>query len=310
MKEKEAGRKLEVWKNISKAYNYNQQDKTIISEYANILLELRKYRQAKEMLQKLELFGDHSISLYKQLLNLTFNIRLFDEAINYSKKIKAADPTEKISYYLGKIYYDRNNYGEAVKYLKAAEKEDSLNAEVPYLIAQCYTDMMNYRSARSYYQRAINLDSTKVNWIYEMGLICFAMNAEKDALKYILLSAEKGMPRDNDYLENLGIAYLNVGNLTEGINILKEILEKKPGDFNILSMVAEAYYYHKNYQEAITYWDKVLALDNTNAQSLYMIGMCYIRKGDREKGTMLCDKAIEMDPALAMYKQKRLSVGL
>jgi hypothetical protein len=50
--------------------------------------------------------------------------------------------------------------------------------------------------------------------------------------------------------------------------------------------------------------------DKTNAQSLYMIGMSYQKKGEKEKGVALCDKAIEMDPDLAKYKQKKSMPGM
>jgi Tfp pilus assembly protein PilF len=53
----------------------------------------------------------------------------------------------------------------------------------------------------------------------------------------------------------------------------------------------------------------MLGYDKTNASALFMIGMCYLKKGDKEKGTQLCDKAIQMDPALASYKQKREMTG-
>jgi len=43
---------------------------------------------------------------------------------------------------------------------------------------------------------------------------------------------------------------------------------------------------------------------------LYMIGMCYQKKGEKDKGVRLCDKAIEMDPSLASLKQKKLDMGL
>ena len=310
LKEKEAGRTLEVWKNIEKAYKYNPGDKAIINEFANVLLDLRKYGQAKEMFQKLEQMGDNSATLYKQILTLSFNTRQFDDAITYAEKLKKTDPAEKVNYYLGKINYDRDNYGEAIKYLQSAEKEEPQNAEVPYLIARSYADMMNYKLCIPYFEKAIALDQTKNNWIYELGLICYAMNADKDALKYMLLAAERGYKKDNDYMENLGIAYLNTGNLENGLKILKEILIKKPSDLNILNMVAEAYYYTNKFQEAIDYWDLVLTYDKTNAQSLYMIGMSYQKKGEKEKGIALCDKAIEMDPSLALHKQKKSLMGL
>ena len=310
LKEKEAGRKLEVWKNLDKAYKFKSDDKFIVNEFANVLLELRKYSQAKEMYQNLEKLGDNSPNVLKQILNLSFNTKQFDEALEYADKLKKADPTEKVNFFIGKIHYDRDNYGEAIKYLQAAETEEPQNGEIPYLIARSYADMTNYKLCVPYFEKAIALDPSKSNWIYELGLICYAMHADKDALKYMLLAADKGYKRDNDYLENLGVAYLNLGNLPEGVKILKEILAKKPSDLNILNMIAEAYYYTSKFQDAIDYWDQVLTYDKANAQSLYMIGMSYQKKGEKDKGIALCDKAIELDPSLAMYKQKKSMMGL
>ena len=170
--------------------------------------------------------------------------------------------------------------------------------------------MMNYKLSVPYFEKAITLAPDKNNWMYELGLIYYAMNADKESLKYILLAGEKGYKKDNDYMENLGVAYLNVGKLEEAMTILKDILAKKPSDLNILNMIAEAYYYSGKYQDAIDYWDKVLTFDKTNAQSLYMIGMSYQKKGEKDKGVALCDKAIEMDPDLAKYKQKKSMPGM
>jgi tetratricopeptide (TPR) repeat protein len=310
LKEKEAGRKMEVWKNLDKAYKFSPDNKIIISELASVLLELRRYALATDLFQKLEQLGDHSAALYKQLFTLTYNSRRFDEAIVYAGKLKAADPNEKVNYQLGKIYYDKDDYGQAIQYLKLAEKEEPQNAEVHYLLARCYADMNNFKTSAPYFEKAITLDPSKNNWMYEFGLICYAMSADKDALKYILMAGEKGYKKDDDYMENLAIAYLNVGNMVEALKIFNDILQKKPSDLNILNMIAEAYYYNGKYQEAINFWDKIHAYDKNNAQSLYMIGMSYQKKGEKDKGIALCDKAIEMDPSLSLYKQKKMNMGL
>jgi tetratricopeptide (TPR) repeat protein len=228
----------------------------------------------------------------------------------YASSLKKIDPSEKISYYIGRVQYEQDNYGEAIKTLQDAAKEDPSNAEIPYMIAHSYADMMNYRQAIPYFEKAIALNPTQSYWIYELGLICYAMHDDKNALKYILMAGEKGYKKDNDYLENLGIAYLNVGDLEQGVAILGEILKRKPSDLNILNMVAEAYYYKGKYQLAIDYWDQVMYYDKNNASALYMIGMSYQKKGDKEKGQFLCDKAIELDPSLASLKQKKQMAGL
>jgi tetratricopeptide (TPR) repeat protein len=223
--------------------------------------------------------------------------------------LKKADPSEKVNYYLGKINYDRENYGDALKYLNEAGKEDPQNAEIPYMIGRSYADMLNYKLAIPFYQKAVQLDATKYGWIYELGLICYAQNDNKNALKYILEAGDKGYPKDNGYMQNLGIAYIDAGNFDSGIVILTDLIRKRPSDANLLDMVAEAYYDNKKYDDAMNYWDTILGFDKTNASALYMIGMCYLKKGDKSKGQQLCDKAIEMDPSLAMYKQKKQMPG-
>jgi len=311
--EKQNGRRLESLKNFEKAIKYDATSKAIVAELASAYLDLRRYLQARDSYKKLVELGDASAANYKQLMTLSFQLKLNDDVLLYADNYKRVDPSAQVYYYVGKVSYDQENYGDAIKFLNIAAKEEPTNAEIPYMIAHSYSDMMNYKLAIPFFQKAIDLKPTEAYWIYEMGLIYYAMNDDKNSLKYILEAGEKGLKRDNDYLENLGIAYLNVGDLEHGVAMLDEILKKRPSDMNILNMVAEAYYGKGKYDQATEYWDRVLEADKTSASALYMIGMCYQKKGGKEnneKGVALCDKAIEMDPSLASYKQKKMMAGL
>jgi tetratricopeptide (TPR) repeat protein len=311
--EKQSGRRMESLRNFEKAAKYDANSKAIVTELASAYFDLRRYTQARDAFKKLVELGDATPANYKQLMNLSFQLKQHQDVLFYADKLKAADPSEKVLFYVGKANYEMDNYGDAIKYLNEAAKEDPANAEIPYMVAHSYADMMNYKLAVPYFKKAIELDPKQSYWVYELGLICYAMNADKDALKYILEAGEKGYKKDNDYLENLGIAYLNVGELDKGVEMLNEILKRKPSDMNILNMVAEAYYFKGKYDPAIEYWDRILEYDKTSASSLYMIGMAYQKKGGKdntEKGIALCDKAIEMDPNLASLKQKKMMAGL
>ena len=303
--EKQKGRRMESLKNFEKAIKYDTTNRPVLNELASAYMDLRKYYQAKETYKKLVNLGETSASNYKQLLQLCFNLKAYDEAIIYANNLKKADPSEKVNYYFGKISYDQENYGDALKYLNAALKDEPSNGEIPYMIGRSYADMQNYKQAIPFYQKAIELDGSKYGWIYELGLICYSNNNNLDALKYIQLAGEKGYPKDNGYLQNLAIANIDAGKFDAGISILNDLLKKRPSDLNLLDMVAQSYYENGKYDEAMNNWDVMLGYDKTNASALYMIGMCYQKKGDKAKGTQLCDKAIEMDPSLTMYKQKR-----
>ena len=313
LQEKQNGRRLESLKNFEKAARYDANSRSIVAELASAYHDLRKYNLAVEHYKKLVAMGEETADIYRKLMLLSYQMKQGDDVLLYADKLKKADPNEKVSFYIGRIHYDNDNYGDAIKFLGQAEKEDPANPEIPYLIARSYADMMNYKLAVPYFKKAIELKPAEAYWIYELSLICYAMHADKDALKYMLEAGEKGLKKDNDYLENLAIAYLNVGELDKGVEMLNEILKRKPSDLNILSMVAEAYYGKAKFDLAMEYWDKMLEYDKENWPALYMIGMCYQKKGGKEnteKGTRLCDKAIEMDPSLASLKQKKMMAGL
>jgi tetratricopeptide (TPR) repeat protein len=306
--EKTKGHAMIAVQQLEKAYNFNKTDKQIVSELAAEYLSLRRYAQARDKFLQLESMGDKSDSVYRQLTLLSFNARQWDDAIRYALILKKQNVNEKLAWYIGKSYYEKEDLGNAIKYFGFAAKEDPTNAEIPYTIARAYADMMNFKEAIPNFLKAIELKPDP-RWIYETALIYYALPDEQNSLKYMLLAAEKGYKQDNEYLQNLAIAYTNAGKQNEAISLLKGILEKRPTDVNVINMLAEAYYDSKKYDEAISYYDKLLQINGNNAEAIYMTGMCFQKKGEKEKGMAICDKAIKLDPSLQSLKQEKKLPG-
>ena len=147
LQEKKDGRRLVSLQQFEKAYKYNSGDKIILGELASAYYDLRRYKQAMDSYKKLEEAEDASAATFKHLMMLSFNFRNFDDVTKYAEKLKQADPSEKVSYYVGKAYYQQENYGKALKYLNTASKEEPQNAEIPYMIARSYSDMMNFKQS-------------------------------------------------------------------------------------------------------------------------------------------------------------------
>ncbi|GAB4091863.1 tetratricopeptide repeat protein [Flaviaesturariibacter terrae] len=304
------GRVMVAYKYFDSAYSYNKNSKRTVGDLAKALMALHRYPQAREKYLELEKLSDQTSDTYNQLMTLSFNMRQFTDAVKYASLLKAVDPAAKVAYYIGKAHYEDENYGEAIKFLNDAAKEDPTNAQVPYMVARAYADMNNNKLAIPYFLKAIELDPKNTRWMYETALIYYAMNDDKNSLKYFELAMENGIRQDNEFKENLAIAYLNNKEVDKGLAILEEMIKRRPADLNLLNMIAEANYDAKRYDSAIDYWDKMLELDKTNASALYMIGMSYQKKGDKGKGQALCDKAIEMDPQLAKNRQKMEMPGM
>src|SRR5215213_3326203 len=309
IEEKTKGRRQESLRQFEKAYNYNKSDKQLVSELAAAYLDLRRYGQAKEKFLQLEKMGDKSDSTYRQLMLLSFNTRQWDETIKYASLLKKVRPAEQTAYYLGKSFYEKEDLGNAITYMNIAAKENPTNAEIPYTVARAYADQMNFKQAADNFQKALALSPDNARWIYELALIYYALPDEQNSLKYMIEAGEKGYKKDNEYVQNLATAYILAGKPQEGITMLKDVLQKRPTDMNILNMLAEAYYDTKKYDEAINYYDQILSIDKKNAEALYMIGMSFQKKGQKEKGMALCDEAIKLDPSLQSLKSEKKMPG-
>ncbi len=123
---------------MRKAIKFDSNSKSVIAELASAYYDLRRYPQSREYYLKLVNMGETSAENYRQVVQLSFNLRQFDDVILYADKWKKVDPAAQTSFYLGKIHYDRENYGEAIRMLNYAIKEDPTNAEAPYMIARSY----------------------------------------------------------------------------------------------------------------------------------------------------------------------------
>ena len=303
--EKNARRFREAEKNFTKALQFSPENAPANIELASVLMAQNRYAEAREKFLVAEKADAQNPVIIENLATLSFNLRKWEEAIAYARKVQQLNPARPVNYIIGKSLNEQENYGEAIKYLDLAAKEDSARADIPYTIARAYLDMSNYKKSAAYLEKAIGLDSSRNSWIYECGLVFYAIPNYKKSLQFIELAGLKGYAKSNDYLQNLGNAYINTSQYDKGIELYKEVLKKKPSDQELLYDVASAYFKSGKYQEAIDHWDIILSSDKTNANVLYMIGLSYQKKGDKQKGQQLCDKAIEMDPSLNSLREKQ-----
>jgi tetratricopeptide (TPR) repeat protein len=273
-------------------------------------VEMRQFEVAKQSFRKVLQKDPTDRVAIEQLGTLSFMTRRWDDAILYAQKMLDLGIGSKVNYMMGKSYFEKESFGLAFRYLDAAYKEDSTNAEIPFLFARSFVEMNNYKMAVKYYREAIALDTTRTQWVYELAMAYSSVPDDKAAIPFYELAMARGYKVDNDFIENLSSAYVSSGQPEKGIAMLRKLLEMRPADLELLYFVADTYYKMGKYDEAIAHWDKVLAYDKDNARSLYMIGMSLQKKGDTKRGQALCDKAIEMDPSLKAMRREKQGMGL
>ncbi len=303
--QKAAGRSALAYQSFEKALHLQPQRPAYLREAGFAALELRKYEFARQHFEHLYTVDKNDTTSILQLAQLHFSLRRWNEAIRYAEMMRQKQIGHRANYIIAKSYYEQENYGESYKYFQLAAKDEPKNAEIPYLIGRSFVEMSNYKTAVQFFDQALVLDTTKANWYYETGMTYYAIPDAKKAVTYFERAIAKGYKTSSDVLENLSNAYIDAGQPQKGVDLLKQILAKRPGDLELLRSLAYTHFKMAKYTESIEYYDRILYFDKSDAKSLYMIGLSYQKKGEKTKGEQLCDKAIEMDPSLRTYKQKK-----
>lgn len=289
-------------KDFDKAINFNPQYTQAYIESGNVNLEMRRVDAAQGNFVKAYQLEPTNQDVIKQLSDLYFNNHEFQKAIDLVQKCNACDNADRI---LGMSNYSLEDYAKAEMYLQKAVAENDKDAESAYTLGRTYIELEKEKNAIPLYEKAIAIEPDRSNWIYELGLIYYNQEDYKSALKYFTLAADKDYAKTSDYNENLGFAELYTGDITDGMKTLNDLLAKRPNNTELINNIAYTMYETKHYDEAFTYYQKMLNINPQDASSLYMIGMVFQKKGETAKGQKICDKAIQMDPSLARNRQKK-----
>lgn len=180
--------------------------------------------------------------------------------------------------------YANQNLKEKLKiqevFLKEATQcfETILDIDVNFALAYyslglLYIHYKQFNKSKLYLEKCIELDP-------DTNL--------KEEIEQILLEIEDSAKYEKGYEAVLG------GRLQEGLLLLLELEDKYPKWWNLLFFIALAYRQLQNYEEAITYFNRVLELDENQLDTLAELGLCYGSLGDYSRARDYFDRALQI----------------
>ena len=300
--EKAARRYLVAATYFDRAINFNPKFTQAYIENGKVDLEMRKVDAAMGSFTKANQLEPANPDAIRELTSLYFNNRQFEKAIDMLQKCKDCPDAEKI---VAMSNYNLEDYGKAVIGLQKALAKSPNDAEMLYTLGRSYLELEDNKNAITSYEKAVAIDPAKNAWVYELGLMYYNQDQYADALKCFNKASDAGYAKSNDFLENIGFAYLYSNDIDNGIKNLSIVLSRKPNNVELLTDIAQAMYKVHRYDDALVYYQKLMELNPKDANTLYMAGMAFQKKGQKEKGQSMCDKAIAMDPSLASKRQKQ-----
>ncbi len=302
LEEKSKKANLRATRYFDSAINVNPTYVAAIVELAKTHVEQKQYSMAIANYNKAEVIEPNEMAHKESLTNIYFKMCQFKKAMEYAEKCPNLPNRDKI---LGVSNYKDENYGEAIQYLSASYKKDSRDSEVAYYLAHAYSEIDNTKSATTYFEEALAADTTRGSWHQELGLMYFSLNRYADAARCFEHAMFNGVKVANDFKENLAFAYAYSGALEKADNLFFDLIARKNNNPEFIRDIAHAYYSAKRYDKGLEYCSIVLEKDKKEAKTLYLAGLCFIKKGDDSRGKSMCDAAIEMDPSLGRLKKQQ-----
>ncbi len=175
--------------------------------------------------------------VYRQISEDYLNLRPLNalKAIEYATKAIDFEPNNSYSYYWkGWVYNSLNEYENAIKFYKKAEKIGECSFELFYELSYCYSMVGKYDKALEYANKAIFVDKDNPMGPYRKGFNYY-MQEEDDKAEIYFLQAEKlGCTEADMYLR---LVYI--------------------------------YFHRDDFDNAWAYSEKALKLDSTNQDVYY-----------------------------------------
>ena len=308
LREFDSGRFAVAAKNYEKAIHLNPGYSEAYYQNGKVNLKMNRIYQANENFEKAYSLSPGNKEVIKELTYLAFNNHQYQKAIDFCLKCKKCTDADRI---FGISFYHLEDYAKSANYLEKFVLINNKDAEAAYVLGRNYLELENEKQAITQFKNAITLDPKKNRWMNELGLIYYNQEDYKNALLYFNMASENGFNKTNDFYENYGFAQIYTGDSKNGIETLKTILERKPNNTELLRNMAHALYSIKDYQSSLSYFERLLKINEKDASALFMAGMIFQKTGQKEKGQKICDKAIELDPSLARNRQKKeMPMGL
>jgi tetratricopeptide (TPR) repeat protein len=268
---------------------------SLLIKKADILLALRRYKDALGILEQAELFDSGDINLYILKTDVWLALDEQEKAVELLEKaLYLFEGEEKIEllFELADVYDDYEEFDKVFDCLKIILEQDPNNEEALYKI--CFWTDFTGRSEESIKLHKKIIDDYPYNELAWFNLAAAYQGLklyEKaiDAYQYAIVIDEKF-----DYAyRNMGDAYIRLRKFKEAIEVLQKVLElSKPEDV-IFEAIGHCYDRLHNYAQARFYYRKASHMNPEDSKIFYKIACTYYNEGQWSSAIKQLDNALK-----------------
>jgi tetratricopeptide (TPR) repeat protein len=268
----------------------------LLIKKADILLAMRRYRDALTILEQASLLDGGDINLY--ILKTDAYLALDQQGkavVLLEEALQLFEGQERLEllFELADVYDDYEEFDKVFDCLKIVLEEDPNNEEALYKI--CFWTDFTGRNEESIRLHQTIIDEFPYNELAWFNLAAAYQGLklfEKaiDAYQYAITIDEKF-----DYAyRNMGDAYIRLRKYKEAIEVLERVIELAKPENVIYEAIGHCYDRMKNYAQARFYYRKASHLHLDDSKLFYKIACTYFNEGQWESCVKQLEHAIRI----------------
>ena len=256
--------------------------------------------------------------------------KISDSARSFARSIKVQPDHAASHYEMGKIHLATENWSAAADSFTMAANLAPGKPQYWRSLGAAYYGNGSYSEARAVYGKALDLESTHGNTLYNLALIALKLDDVDDALTkaagavrsdgsnaaflYTLgQAAEKAglddqavtsyrqaASMDPSYSKpriNLGVIYDNRGDYDRALEYLLQALRIEPNSLTVWNNLGKAYLHKGDYSNSLSFFEKAASAAPNDAELQMNLALALTETGEGDRAVTAYGKVINLDPA-------------
>lgn len=224
----------------------------------------------------------------------------------FSRKPKTAE-----AYYNRAVdFYAQGQYEKALQDLQNAEALDPHLGVIAYTQGLCYQTLDMIVQAKQAFHKALSLNPDDPDTLYNLARLYYNEDNLEKALSYAE-QANALLDESGDEMISclLGLIFEQQGRPQDAITEYEKSLAINPDQVLTSLFLGKLYVRTQEYQKALHLFRFAVEQDPNNLETNYELSLCLAKLGEWEETIRYCRRTIEIDPTSAKaYNQLGLSL--
>ena len=289
---------LQTKKELALCY-HSKKDYTNALKYYDLALKTEP--------DNLELMANKALTLHA-MDNYVSAIELYKEILNKKPNERIEQNLAAASIAYGYSLYDKKDYGEAILYFEDAIDLNPKEASAYFGYAMANEKMGCTEIAIENYRQAVSLAPGNVEYVSKLNKLIGAntlkneetaeqpVNNTNNQIGIITPVVTAEEPVSFDMLVHNGNEAYKKQDYTAAIDYYTKAVVYKPSDIAIMQKIANIYKLTGNNAKAISFYDKIIALDTENSDAYFNKGLVYAGMKDYDNCIKCFEKVIQYSP--------------